>query len=79
MDSFNTEETTLLQQETKVDNDEKTTTETETTTTSADSEQAEPEISDNNEHKICIKLKFINDDQKLVTGNLKESLGDFKR
>ncbi|OXU30623.1 hypothetical protein TSAR_003637 [Trichomalopsis sarcophagae] len=79
MDSFNNEETTLLQQETKVDKDEKTTTETETTTASAEPEQAEPDISDNNEHKICIKLKFINDDQKLVTGNLKESLGDFKR
>lgn len=78
MDSFNNEETTLLQQETKVDKDEKTTTETETTT-SAESEQAEPAISENNEHKISIKLKFINDDQKLVAGNLKESLGDFKQ
>ena len=81
MDSFSNEETTLLQQETKVDEVEKTSTETETTTTTAssESEQAEPDLSDSSEHKICIKLKFINDDQKLVTGSLKEMLGDFKR
>lgn len=29
--------------------------------------------------EISIKLKYINDDQKLVTGGLKELLGDFKR
>lgn len=29
--------------------------------------------------EITIKLKFINDDQKVVSGRLKEMLGDFKR
>lgn len=33
----------------------------------------------NTNSEISIKLKFINDDQKVVTGGLKELLGDFKR
>ncbi|CAK9820817.1 Transmembrane and ubiquitin-like domain-containing protein 2 [Anthophora plagiata] len=36
-------------------------------------------LSTNDANKISIKLKFINDDQKMVTGSLKELLGDFKR
>lgn len=31
------------------------------------------------EPNICIKLKYINDDLKLVDGKLEELLGDFKR
>lgn len=81
MDSFNNEETTLLQQEDKVDEVEKTSAENDTTATTAspETEQTESDLSDSSEQKICIKLKFINDDQKLVTGSLKEVLGDFKK
>lgn len=86
MDSFNSEDTTLLQQEAKVDEVEKTKTENEnstTTTTAAadvETEQSESDLSEGvGERNICIKLKFINDDQKLVTGSLKEMLGDFKK
>lgn len=31
------------------------------------------------ENNITIKLKYINDDLKLVSGRLKELLGDFRR
>ncbi|XP_014205852.1 transmembrane and ubiquitin-like domain-containing protein 1 [Copidosoma floridanum] len=88
MDSFNNEEA-----DTKVNQVEKTSTEasnnigeTKTTETSNDaavasseSEQTEANVTNDNEKNISIKLKFINDDQKLVTGNLNEMLGDFKR
>ncbi|XP_057335553.1 transmembrane and ubiquitin-like domain-containing protein 1 [Microplitis mediator] len=33
----------------------------------------------NEDNEITIKLKFINDDQKIVTGRLKEMLSEFKR
>ncbi|XP_076287545.1 transmembrane and ubiquitin-like domain-containing protein 1 isoform X1 [Lasioglossum baleicum] len=36
-------------------------------------------LSANNANEISVKLIFINDDQKVVTGSLKELLGDFKR
>lgn len=36
-------------------------------------------LTNDNDNEISIKLKFINDDQKVVTGSLKEMLGDFKR
>lgn len=45
-------------------------------TTSAECAIENPSTSNND---ITIKLKFINDDQKLVTGSLKEMLGEFKR
>jgi hypothetical protein len=47
--------------------------------TDPEAQPAESDLTDAAEDKICIKLKFINDDQKLVTGSLKETLGDFKR
>lgn len=79
MDSFNNDESNeQLLEEDKKEDDNETTTET-TTTSSAEVEQTEPTLSEDSEHKISIKLKFINDDQKLVTGSLKEMLGDFKR
>ncbi|XP_014232134.1 transmembrane and ubiquitin-like domain-containing protein 2 isoform X1 [Trichogramma pretiosum] len=42
-------------------------------------EPTKEEEIDNSQDKISIKLKFINDDQKLVTADLKELLGDFKK
>lgn len=46
-------------------------------TETVDREPENLSISDTNE--ISIKLKFINDDQKVVAGSLQELLGDFKR
>lgn len=43
---------------------------------SSEEMSSEPEASSDT---ISIKLKFINDDQRLVTGSLKELLGDFKK
>lgn len=91
MDSYNNEETSLLQQEDKVEDvdnpstETKNTTQTEiepetiTTTASSESEETRNNESGNDENKISIKLKFINDDQRLVSGSLKEMLGDFKK
>lgn len=88
MDSFNNEETSLLQQDDKVEEVEKslpetknaTETEKETTvTTTTEDEETKTDESEKDESKISIKLKFINDDQKLVSGSLKEMLGDFKK
>ena len=80
MDTHNNDATSLLQQDNKVDDVDKSSTDkkTSSTTVSSETEQAESDLSDS-EHKICIKLKFINDDQKLVTGSLREMLGDFKK
>ncbi|XP_072760769.1 transmembrane and ubiquitin-like domain-containing protein 1 [Anoplolepis gracilipes] len=78
MDSFNNDDPSLLQRSVKTDNSDVTNTSDQNTCSS--STECTPEnstLSDSNE--ITIKLKFINDDQKLVTGSLKEMLGDFKR
>ncbi|XP_047355132.1 transmembrane and ubiquitin-like domain-containing protein 1 isoform X2 [Vespa velutina] len=77
MDSFNNEETIVL----KKSNEENSTDESNKpesmcpSTTGCTTEN----LSTANANEITIKLKFINDDQKVVTGSLKEMLGDFKR
>ncbi|KAL0129613.1 hypothetical protein PUN28_001705 [Cardiocondyla obscurior] len=43
------------------------------------SNSSEESLTSDSGSDITIKLKFINDDQKIVTGGLKETLGDFKR
>lgn len=40
---------------------------------------SECETESSNEGNIRIRLKYLNDDQKLVEGKLQEQLGDFKR
>lgn len=78
MDSFNNDDPSLLQRSVKADNSDMTNTLDQTTCGSSSELTTEDStLSDSNE--ITIKLKFINDDQKLVTGSLKEMLGDFKR
>lgn len=67
MDSFNNDDPSLLQRSVKADDSEQTCTNSSESTTL------------NNSNEITIKLKLMNDDQKLVTGSLKEMLGDFKR
>ncbi|XP_032667318.1 transmembrane and ubiquitin-like domain-containing protein 1 [Odontomachus brunneus] len=74
----NTENANVKEQATSADAEEQTASadiKEQTTSTECTTENAS--ASDNND--ITIKLKFINDDQKLVTGSLKEMLGEFKR
>ncbi|XP_029178359.1 transmembrane and ubiquitin-like domain-containing protein 1 isoform X2 [Nylanderia fulva] len=77
MDSFNNDDPSLLETSVKEDNSDTTNTLDQTGTSSSERTTEDSTLSDSNE--ITIKLKFINDDQKLVTGSLKELLGDFKR
>lgn len=82
MDSFDNDAPPLLQRSVSktvnsASTDTPTIDETTCTSLSDDTLTGEAPVSDNNE--ITIKLKFINDDQKLVTGSLKEMLGEFKR
>ena len=51
----------------------------ESDATSSNQEHQEKSSASEDKEKICIKLKFINDDERLVTASLKELLGDFKR
>ncbi|CAG5073356.1 Protein of unknown function, partial [Cotesia congregata] len=77
MDSLN-EDTNLLHRPVKLPSSD--TTKSEETDQSAPSEptdSAQETCDEDNE--ITIKLKFINDDQKIVTGRLKEMLSEFKR
>lgn len=80
MDSFNNDDSQLLQRPVKM-----STTDSQSNVTEPAQEVIEEHVSEDDvssmseDSKISIKLKFINDDQKLVTGNLKEMLGDFKR
>ncbi|XP_050464562.1 transmembrane and ubiquitin-like domain-containing protein 1 isoform X2 [Cataglyphis hispanica] len=76
MDSFNNDNPSLLQRS-KADNSDTNTLDQTTCSGSSECTTEDSTLSDSNE--ITIKLKFINDDQKLVTGSLKEMLGDFKR
>lgn len=39
----------------------------------------EIEVKDEIEHEIRIKLKYLNDDLKLVKGTVNEAIGDFKK
>lgn len=75
MDSYNNDEPSLLQRSVKTNNTDETNTKEQTTSAGCTTEDAS--VSDDN--NIIIKLKFINDDQKQVTGSLKEMLGEFKR
>ncbi|CAK9830107.1 Transmembrane and ubiquitin-like domain-containing protein 2 [Anthophora retusa] len=78
MDSFNNDSTTLLQRQSKINASKETNISTPTCTEPVVEHESE-NLSTNDANKISIKLKFINDDQKMVTGSLKELLGDFKR
>lgn len=75
MDSFGDADRSLLQRTVKADNSDAL---DQTTSSASECTSEEPIISDSNTD-ITIKLKFMNDDQKVVTGSLKEMLGDFKR
>ncbi|XP_012540502.1 transmembrane and ubiquitin-like domain-containing protein 1 [Monomorium pharaonis] len=75
MDSFNNSDPSLLQR-TKTNNSDSSLN--QSTTSNSESALEETTVTDNS-NNITIKLKFINDDQKIVTGSLKEMLGDFKR
>ena len=81
MDSFNNDDTGALRRPVKLSTSE---------TTSPNLPETDSHVSNENnansedsslieENEITIKLKFMNDDQKLVTGKLKELLGEFKR
>lgn len=75
MDSFSSDNTTLLQSQAKVDESKET-----NVSTCSETVECEPKaLSTNDANEISIKLKFINDDQKVVAGSLKELLGDFIR
>ncbi|XP_043250876.1 transmembrane and ubiquitin-like domain-containing protein 1 isoform X2 [Colletes gigas] len=77
MDSFNNVNTPLLQKQTKIDTTEETSI---PTSACIDNVECRPEnLSTNDANEISIKLKFINDDEKVVIGSLNELLGDFKR
>ncbi|XP_043248078.1 transmembrane and ubiquitin-like domain-containing protein 1 isoform X2 [Colletes gigas] len=77
MDSFNNDNTPLLQKQTKIDTTEETSI---PTSACIDNVECRPEnLSTNDANEISIKLKFINDDEKVVIGSLNELLGDFKR
>ncbi|KAK0175077.1 hypothetical protein PV327_008860 [Microctonus hyperodae] len=76
MDSLNDNNTRLLRRPTKLSVSETTNTSESSSVLDNDSVT---ENSANESNEITVKLKFINDDQKLVTGRLKELLGDFKK
>lgn len=76
MDSFNNDTASLLQRQTIINSSE---TSLPTPTCTDSSEHTAESLSTSNANDISIKLKFINDDQKVVTGSLNELLGDFKR
>lgn len=76
MDSLNDNNTRLLRRPTKLSVSETTNTSESSSLLHNDSVT---ENSANESNEITVKLKFINDDQKLVTGRLKELLGDFKK
>ncbi|KAL2718718.1 transmembrane and ubiquitin-like domain-containing protein 1 [Vespula squamosa] len=77
MDSFNNEETIALEKSSEENStDESNKPESmHPSTTGCTTEN----LSTANANEISIKLKFMNDDQKVVTGSLKEMIGDFKR
>ncbi|XP_015590244.1 transmembrane and ubiquitin-like domain-containing protein 1 [Cephus cinctus] len=77
MDSFNNEDSGLRHRTPKITTSETTTNITEAASTITECTNEESSSIDGNQ--ISIKLKFINEDQKMVTGSLKELLGDFKR
>ncbi|KAG5339521.1 TMUB2 protein, partial [Acromyrmex charruanus] len=76
MDSFSNTDRSLLQRTVKTDNIDSA---LDQTTSSSSECMSEGSTLSDSSNDITIKLKFINDDQKIVTGSLKEMLGDFKR
>ncbi|XP_011866273.1 PREDICTED: transmembrane and ubiquitin-like domain-containing protein 2 [Vollenhovia emeryi] len=76
MDSFGNTDRSLLQRTAKANNSNVL---DQTTSSSSGCVSEESTNIDDSNNNITIKLKFINDDQKVVTGSLKEILGDFKR
>ncbi|XP_020298342.1 transmembrane and ubiquitin-like domain-containing protein 2 isoform X2 [Pseudomyrmex gracilis] len=78
MDSFSNDTPALLPESVKSDISA-TNTAMQTTCSSSSEPIVDNAALSDNSNEITIKLKFINDDQKLVTGSLKEMLGDFKR
>lgn len=76
MDSFSNTDRSLLQRTVKANNSDLSLD--QTTSSSSEPALEESTVSDSS-NDITIKLKFINDDQKIVTGSLKEMLGNFKR
>lgn len=79
MDSFNNDDSRLLQRPAKISTSDSQPNVTEPPPEVIAQQVAEDLSPLSEETKISIKLKFINDEQKLVSGNLKEILGDFKR
>lgn len=78
MDSYNNDEPSLLQRSVKTNNTDEADTKEQTTSAACATEDVSESTNDITSD-ITIKLKFINDDQKQVTGSLKEMLGEFKR
>lgn len=79
MDSFNNDDTGLLGRPVKISTSETTPTNVSETAPVTTEKPVDETLSSADENEITIKLKFMNDDQKLVTGRLKEMLGEFKR
>ncbi|XP_046741811.1 transmembrane and ubiquitin-like domain-containing protein 1 [Diprion similis] len=80
MDTFSNDDSGLRQRIVKIDTATESTDVPDsaaTITTEHLGASAEPVVDDANQ--ITIKLKFINDDQKVVKGSPEELLGDFKR
>lgn len=75
MDSNTDENPRTLLNQTNVSDSSNNSTEENSTEGQVDPKQSTPSEDD----KISIKLKFMNDEQKMVTASLKEILGDFKR
>ncbi|KAG7213529.1 hypothetical protein KM043_002791 [Ampulex compressa] len=83
MDSFNNDSSPIAQRPVET-NGSNPSAMCETPKSTNSPEQREDSLATSSElldnvNEISIKLKFINDDQKVVTGSLKEMLGDFKR
>ncbi|KYM99998.1 PREDICTED: transmembrane and ubiquitin-like domain-containing protein 1 [Cyphomyrmex costatus] len=77
MDSFSNADRSLLQRTVKANNSDSALDQTTSSSSECISEGST--LGDSSQNDITIKLKFMNDDQKIVTGSLKEMLGDFKR
>lgn len=79
MDTFNNEDSGLRQRIVKIEtsNESSDVTDSTATITTEHLETSSGSVDETNQ--ITIKLKFINDDQKVVKGSPEELLGDFKR
>ncbi|XP_012269164.2 transmembrane and ubiquitin-like domain-containing protein 1 [Athalia rosae] len=84
MDTFNNDDSGLRQRIVKIESANGSTDITDSTDTITTEQVATEHIAATAEavddaNQITIKLKFINDDQKVVKGSPEELLGDFKR